>query len=63
MLEVIKKIMEAAEELGTVSKFSACDWVNPGEYRVTVEGKNGEGVAFRLEVTLMPPGTESKEQE
>ena len=61
MFDVIKKIMEAAEELGAVKKFSAGDWVNPGEYRVSIEGENESGMSFQMDVTLKPHETNSKE--
>jgi len=62
MLDVIKKIIEAAEELGTVKKFSAGDWVNPGEYRVFIEGENEDGLSFQMDVTLKPHDTNSEEK-
>lgn len=55
MFEALKKIMAAAEELGDVTKIHVSDWIDPGTYRVRIEGNDSKGMTFDMEVNLKFP--------
>lgn len=55
MFEALKKIMAAAEELGDVTKIHVSDWIDPGSYRVAIDGKDHSGMTFEMKVQLKFP--------
>lgn len=55
MFEALKKIMAAAEELGDPTRIHVSDWIDPGTYRVKIEGKDSKGMTFDMEVNLKFP--------
>lgn len=63
MFEALKKIMALAEELGDVTVFTVRDWLEPGKYKVNIEGMAPDGITFEFDVELTVPVPERKESE
>lgn len=55
MYEALKKIMAAAEELGDVDKIHVSSWIDPGGYRIAIEGHDSTGMTFEIEANLKFP--------
>lgn len=64
MFDVTRKIMAAAEELGTVNDFCVLDWGSSRtEKLISLDGITESGVHFELELRLKRPTPDTENVE